>query len=223
MLRTIVTKTKRLYGRVVLRQSPVEQWSQLELERRIRKLERQKQEYKEEMDEAKRDYDEKINEARQADETRVPEIKSEASRLLSKYEALRSQWLETLVGLRFMQQAALGKQINADGPDALPSNMNPEHFNQAAQSIRQKVENREDRLLEWGTAADQLEDISQGGSSHIESMADERVDAAINAAREGDDVPTLDELADDTFNPAESAGVGPESPVSQSTGEPERF
>lgn len=223
MLRTIITKTRRWYGRVVLRQSPVEQWSQLELERRIRKLEQQKQEYKTEMDDAKQEYDSKIGEAKTADETRLPEIKSEASRLLSKYEALRSQWLETLVGLRFMQQAALGKQINTDGPEPLPSNMSPAQFERSAQSIRQKVQNRENRLLEWGTAANQLEDISQGGSSHMDSMADKRVDAAIDAARDGDDVPTLDELADDTFVPSESEPADPTPAGTEPAGEPERF
>jgi len=227
MLRRIISKTKRWVSVNVIGRSPIDNMSSLELERRIRKLERQKQEYKRDMTKAKQEYDDKIDEAEQADETRIPEIKSEASRLLSKYEAIRSQWMETLVGLRFMQQAALGKQISADGPEALPSNMNPRQFEAAAQSIEDKIGRREDRLDEWGIAANRLEDISQGGSAHIEAMADERVDAAINAARDGEDVPTLEELADDTFSDVEESVSEAEASASatagQRAGEAERF
>ncbi len=222
MFRSTVISVKRWVGRVVFRQNPIEQWSQLELERRIRKLERQKREFKEEMDEAKAEYDEKIREAETADETRIPEIKTEASRLLSKYEAIRSQWLETLVGLRFMQQAALGKQISANGPDALPSNMNPAQFERSTQSIERKVKDREERIGDWEIAASQLEDVSHGGSTHIDSMADERVEAAIDAAREGSkDVPTLEELADDSFS--ETKAVSPDPIEAEATDGPERF
>lgn len=221
MLRGIISTTKRWVSVNVFGRSPIDNMSSLELERRIRKLERQKQEYKDDMTTAKSKYDEKIKEAKDADETRIPEIKSEASRLLSKYEAIRSQWMETLVGLRFMQQAALGKQISADGPEALPSNMNPRQFEAAANQIEDKIGRREDRLDEWGIAAQRLEDISQGGSAHMEAMADERVDAAIDAARDGDDVPTLEELADDTFSDVEQSVSDAER--ASATGEPERF
>lgn len=200
MLRRTLKRTKRWYGRNILGKSQVEMWSPLELERRIRKLERKKQQYKEEMDEAKKAYDEKIHEAKEANETRLPEIKSEASQLLSTYEKIRSQWVLTLNGLRFMQQAALAKQIDASGPEALPSDMNPAQFEQSAQAVENKIEDFEDYNDKVQVAADRFEDISQGGSAHMESMADQRVEAAIDAARDGDSVPSLDELADETFS-----------------------
>lgn len=225
MLRRIISKTKRWVSINVFGRSPIDNMSNHELERRIRKLERQKQEYKDDMTSAKRKYDKKIQEAEKADETRIPEIKSEASRLLSKYEAIRSQWMETLVGLRFMQQAALGKQISADGPEALPSNMNPRQFEAAANSIKETIAEREDNIDGWNVAAQNMEDISKGGSAHMEAMADERVEAAVDAARDGDDVPTLEELADDTFNDVEETVSEAEASASasQRAGEAESF
>lgn len=227
MLRRIISKTKQWVSVNVIGRNPIENMSSLELERRIRKLERQKKEYKSDMTKAKQEYDEKIEQAKEADETRIPEIKSEASRLLSKYEAIRSQWMETLVGLRFMQQAALGKQISADGPDALPSNMNPRQFEGAAQIIEGKIEAREDSIDRWNVAANRMEGISKGGSAHMDAMADERVDAAVDAARDGEDVPTLDELADETFGDVEETVSEAEASASasagQRAGEGERF
>lgn len=227
MFRRILSTTKRWVSVNVFGRSPIQNMSALELERRIRKLERQKKEYKDDMTTAKKEYDEKIQEAQNADETRIPEIKSEASRLLSKYEAIRSQWMETLVGLRFMQQAALGKQISADGPEALPSNMNPQQFEAAANEIEDKIAEREDNIDGWNVAAQRMEGISQGGSAHMEAMADERVEAAVDAARDGEDVPTLEELADDTFSDVEETVSEDEAEASASTsqraGEAEHF
>jgi hypothetical protein len=163
---------------------------------------------------------------RGVDETRVPEIKTEASRLLSEHEAIRSQRMETLVGLRFMQQASLGKEISADGSEALPSNINPRQFESAAQSVEGTIEQREDRLDEWGLAANRLEAVSKGGSAHMDAMADERVEAAVDAARDGDDVPTLEQLAEDTFSDAERSpsetGAEASASAGQRAGDAER-
>lgn len=196
MVWTVYRKLKRLVGRVVPGRTQLDQWGQWELERQIQELERKKRRYRKEMDQVKEKYDGKIDEAKNADATRVPEIKSEASRLLSKYETFRSQWMETIVGLRFLQQAALGKQFESEGP-VLPQDVNPAEFEQSARQMKERAENREDRIADWVFGAQKLEDVHQGGARHMEAMADNRVDAAIQAAREGKEVPTLDELADE--------------------------
>lgn len=192
-------KAKRFFGRVFLRQTRLDQMSLWELERQIQKLENMKREKRSEMDEIKAEYDARIEEAKTADESRVKEIKTEASRLLSKYDAFRSQWVEVNAALRYFQQAALGKKVQSEGIEALPSEMSPAHFERSAQRLEQKVEERDERISDFTFGAKQLEGVHRGGRRHMDQMADSRVDQVIDDARNGNPVPTLDELADDTF------------------------
>ncbi len=203
MLRKAVRKVRRGFGRVVLNESRFEQMSPLELQRRIRKLERQKQQFKEKMDESMAEFDELIDEAEDANPSRVPELEMEASLALKRYEAFRSLWTEILDGLRFMQQAALGKQIDEAGLNGIPTSMNPEQFEREARNIEQTLEEREDRRDTVGAANERMEDTWSDDGAHANSLTDDRVSAAISAARNGEDVPTLDELADETFAEAD--------------------
>ncbi|WP_225335979.1 hypothetical protein [Halomicrobium urmianum] len=203
MLRKAVKKARRGFGRVVLNESRFEQMSPLELQRRIRKLERQKQQFKGKMDESMAEFDELIEEAEDANPTRVPELEMEASLALKRYEAFRSLWTEILDGLRFMQQAALGKQIDQAGLNGIPTSMNPEQFEREARNIEQTLEDREDRRDTMTAANEHMEDTWNDNGAHANSLTDDRVSAAISAARNGEDVPTLDELADETFAEAD--------------------
>jgi hypothetical protein len=198
MLRRAAKWVRRGFGRVVLGESRIEQLSPLELQQRIRKLERQKQQFKGKMDESKQEFDDLIDKAGDADSTRVPELEMEASLALKRYEAFRSLWTEILNGLRFLNQAALGKRIDNVGMEGIPK-MNPQQFERAAQNIEQTLEQRESRRDSMSAADDRMEDTWQGHNTHADSLTDERVSAAINAARSGDDVPTLDELAEESF------------------------
>lgn len=203
MLRKTVKKTRQWFGVNVLGRSPVHYWNQMEIQRRIKKLERAKSDLKNEMDEKKQAYDEKIDESRTADESRLQEIESEASLLLKQYKAAESQWAEVLNGLRFLQQAALGNQIGNKLPDAMPTGMNQAHIQSAAQGIKTDLEEREDKRIQMTNANEQMEQVWDTGAS-TGTMTDERVKNAIEAARSGKDVPTLDELADENFSPAET-------------------
>lgn len=197
-------KIKRTFGRVVLRRTRLEQMSLWELERQIQRLENEQREKRSEMDEIKAEYDEAIAEAETADQSRVEEIKTEASRLLSKYEAYRSQWVEVNAALRYFQQAALGKKIQSGGIEALPSSMNPANFEKSAQRIEEKIRDRDQRIDDFTFGASQLEDVHRGGKQQMDQMADSRVEEVIDEARQGNDVPTLDELASDTYGDAQT-------------------
>lgn len=200
MLRKVALAIRQGFGRIVLGKSRIEQMSSLELQRRLRELERQKQQFKGKMDESKENFDELVSEAEDADPSRVPELEMEASVALQRYEAYQSLWSEILGGVRFMQQAALGKQVDQAGVDGLPTNMNPKQFERAAQDIEHTLEQREERRITMGAANDRMEDTWQGHNTHADSLTDDRASAAINAARNSDDVPTLDELAEESFS-----------------------
>jgi hypothetical protein len=200
MLRKVALAIRQGFGRIVLGKSRIEQLSSLELQCRLRELERQKQQFKGKMDESKQEFDELVSETEDADPSRVPELEMEASVALQRYEAYQSLWSEILGGIRFMQQAALGKQVNQAGVDELPTNMNPQQFERAAQNVEQTLEQRESRRDTMSAANDRMEDTWQGHNTHADSLTDDRASAAISAARNGDDIPTLDELAEESFS-----------------------
>ena len=197
MIRQTIIKMKKLYGRHILGKSEIEMWSQMELQRRIRTAERKKTEFKEKMDEAKDKYDTKIKEAKHAEETRVPEIKSAATNALKEYERFRTQWVTYLKGLRFLQKVALAKDTK--DLEGLPIPDNPRGFETTAGAMQESLEDLQERSDQMDAANQRLDDAGPSGSAQMDGMADQRVETAIQAAREGKDVPTLDELADETF------------------------
>ncbi|MGB9934072.1 hypothetical protein [Haloarcula amylolytica] len=199
MLRQTISKTRQWIGVNVLGHSPVRYWSQMEIRRRITELQKAKDDLKDEMDEKKAAFDEKIEEAKTADESRVQEIESEASLLLKEFKAAESQWAEVLNGLRFMQQAALGTRVGRRVPDAMPTGMTPSQFQATARGIKDNLENREDKRLRMQAANEEMEETWDTGGQ-VESLADDRVKSAIEAARSGSETPTLDELAEDDFS-----------------------
>jgi hypothetical protein len=100
-------------------------------------------------------------------------------------------------------------------------NMNPQQFERAAQNIEQTLEQRESRRDTMSAANDRMEDTWQGHDTHADSLTDERVSAAINAARSGDDVPALDELAEESFTGTtkSESTEGPSSEKSPQSGD----
>ena len=219
MLRQTINKTRKWFGVNVLGHSPVRYWSQMEIRRRIAELKRAKEELKDEMDDKKEAFDEKIEEAKIADESRVQEIESEASLLLKEFKAAESQWAEVLNGLRFMQQAALGTQVGRRVPDAMPTGMTASQFQATAEGIKDNLENREDKRLRMQAANEEMEETWDTGGQY-ESLADDRVKGAIEAARSGSEPPTLDELAEDDY---EREGGEADSNAVASADEPDVF
>lgn len=65
MLRRVLIKSRRWFGRAFLGQTQIQKMSPLERQRRIRKLDRQKLQFKDRMDGAMNEYDKLIGEAGQ--------------------------------------------------------------------------------------------------------------------------------------------------------------
>lgn len=199
MVRKTIRKVKRWLGRALLNRARVEQLTKSEIETRIWKLEDQRDRIKNEMDSLKSDFDEVVEKAKHASEDEVQELKTTASTLLSKYKAKRYQWSKVHAGLNYYEQAALQKDIQHGGVTGLPSEADPVAIQRATERWKGEMEKDRETVRGIQSATDQMEGVHEGGASTMESIANGQASDIIDAAREGESVPTIDELADQAY------------------------
>jgi glucose/arabinose dehydrogenase len=68
--------------------------------------------------------------------------------------------------------------------------MSQSHIQSAARGIKSDLEEREDKRIQMSQATTTMEEVWDTGAS-TDAMTDDRVKSAIEAARSGEDVPTL--------------------------------
>lgn len=205
MVRKTIRKMKRWLGRALLNRARVEQLTKSEIETRIWKLEDQRDRIKNEMDSLKADFDGVVERAKHASEDEVQELKTTASTLLSKYKTKRYQWAKVHAGLNYYEQAALHKDVQQGGVTGLPAEADPVAIQRATQKWKGKMEEDRETVRGLQSATDQMEGVHDGGASTMEGIADGQASDIIDAAREGESVPTIDQLADQAYPTEQSA------------------
>jgi hypothetical protein len=110
---------------------------------------------------------------------------------------------------QWLQQMVLGKNANENGvPNIMEElGVDPSNIENIGRQVEEAVDEDEERLGEMGWQAGKIQEAYRGGGQAMRSISDERVDRAIEAVRQGDDVPTIDSLVDDRSSV--DAGVAP--------------
>lgn len=200
MVSNPLTSARRWFDRTVRNRSELDRLSAWELEKQSDRIARSREEHKTRMDEVKDAYEAKVEEASTADGHELQELKVEASFLLERYERLRRQWAGMLQTQRWLQQLILGKNADETGvPDVMAElGVDPDRVENIGQQVEEAVDADEERIGELGWQADKIQEAHRGGEQAMRSLSDDRVDQAIDAVREGDGVPEIDSLVDES-------------------------
>ena len=195
-----LTSARRWYDRRVRGRSALDRLDAWELEKQSDRIARNRQEHKSRMDEVKTAYEGKVQQASEATGHELQELKVEASFLLERYERLRRQWAGMLQTQRWLQQLILGKNADENGvPDVMAElGVDPSQVQNIGQQVEDAVDADEERIGEIGWQADKIQEAHRGGEKAMRSLSDERVDQAIDAVKEGDGVPEIDSLVDES-------------------------
>lgn len=210
MVYKTIRKAKRYLGRVLLGRNHIEQMTKDEIEARIWELQNQRDSIKKEKDDLKEKFDKVVQKAKNASEDEVRELKTEASTLLSKYKVKRYQWSKIHAGLNYFEQAALHKDTQVGGISGLPTEANPEGIKAATRKWKKQLEKDQEMAWDINRGAKEMEEVHDGGDLTMDNMADGQASDIIDAAREGQDVPTINDLADEAYASSESQSTNDE-------------
>lgn len=200
MVRKTMRKMKRWIGRVVLGQNRLGQLTKAELDNRIWKVEEQRDEFKKEMDSLKAEFNSVVEEAKHASEDEVKELKTTASTVLSKYKAKRYMWSKTHAGLNMLEQARLNKDIQQVSVSGLPPETDPVAISKMTNEWEETIQSDKEKVAGMERASSQMEGIHDGGAAMLDQNDNGPASDIIDAAREGESVPTIDELADEAYD-----------------------
>jgi len=186
---------RHVYGK-----SALDRLSAWELEKKSDRIGRKRDEHKDKMETVKAAYQTKVEEASSANGHELQELKVEASFLLERYERLRRQWAGMLQTQRWLQQLVLGKNADENGvPDVMAElGVDPGQIENIGQQVEEAVDEDEGRIGELGWQADKIQEAHRGGQEAMRSLSDDRVEQAIDAVREGEGVPEIDSLVDES-------------------------